>query len=202
MSIRQGARIGFSGAGATGKTHTAKFISETAPSSLNMELPLIKSASRIVYENNNLTEAKVTAMAPGDQLKLQTAIFQQKIINDQQFSYIADRTILDHYAYALAYCGNHMSDEMFMQFEEQVRSLMLSTYSHIYFFPWGYWFPEVEDGVRSTRKSWQSQIDAIMVGYIHRWNLPVVVVPQDRGEDYRNEFVLADLRGEHAQGKE
>jgi hypothetical protein len=190
------------GAGATGKSSTAKFISDSAPTSLNMELPLIKSASRCVYEANDLNENKVLLMSPEDQLKLQTAIFQQKIINDQQYSYIADRTILDHYAYCLAYCGSHMSNELFMQFEEQVRALMLSTYSHIYFFPWGYWEPAEEDGVRSNKKAWQSQIDAIMVGYIVRWNLPAVWVPQDRGEDYRNEFVLSHLRGEHIQGKE
>ena len=198
MSIRQGVRVGFCGAGGTGKTSTAKWVSETSTVSLQMNepLPLIKSASRSVYEANDLTEEKVAAMSPEDQLKLQMAIFSQKIMLDQKFSYIADRTILDHFAYCLAYCSNHMSNELFMQFEEQVRSLMLSTYSHLYFFPWGYWQAE-DDGVRSTKAAWQSQIDAILVGYVMRWNLPAVFVPQDRGEDYRNEFVLAHLRGEY-----
>jgi len=66
----------------------------------------------------------------------------------------------------------------------------------MYFFPWGYWEPEESDGVRSDLQSWQSQIDAIMVGYLVRWNLPAVWVPQTFGADYRNQFVLCDVRGE------
>lgn len=195
MSIRQGRRYAFLGAGATGKSKTAEYISEIAPSALGFELPMVKSASRLVYEANELTEDKVLAMLPEEQLELQTAIFNQKILNDQNYSFVADRTLLDHYAYCLAYCAGHMSNEIFLQFEEKVRVLMLASYTQIFYFPWGYWFPEKEDGVRSTKLAWQSQIDALMVGYIVRWNLPVIEVPQTLGPDYRNEFVLEAIRG-------
>ncbi|MCG7841036.1 MAG: hypothetical protein MIO87_03885, partial [Methanomassiliicoccales archaeon] len=46
------------------------------------------------------------------------------------------------------------------------------------------------DGVRSSVDAWQSQIDAIISGYIDRWNLPVYRVPQEYGEDHRNDYIL------------
>ena len=190
MSIHQGTRIAFMGAGGTGKTTSAQEIS------LALDLDQPKSASRQVYEENNLTEEKVLNMSGAEQLDLQTAIFKQKVENDQEFSYVTDRTILDHYAYCLAYCGGHMPNSVFRSYEEQTRVLMHSTYSHIFYFPWGY-FDAPADGVRSPIEAWQSQIDALLVGYVFRWGLPVITVPQTfGGEHERDNFILKHVRGE------
>ena len=183
MSIHQGLRIGFTGAGGTGKTTTAEAVSEA----LNLDCP--RSASRMVYEQHDLTEGKVRAMTEEDKLALQTEIFDQKAINDEAFSYVVDRTILDHYAYCLAYCGSAMPNAVFREYEERTRVLMKATYSHIFYLPWGYW-EAPSDGVRSSVDAWQSQIDAIISGYIDRWNLPVYRVPQEYGEDHRNDYIL------------
>lgn len=189
MSIHQGTRIAFMGAGGTGKTTSADEIS------LILELDNPRSASRIVYEQHGLTEEKVRVMTEAEKLALQTEIFDQKTINDEAYSYVTDRTILDHYAYCLAYCGSAMPNDTFRTYEERTRTLMLSTYSHIFYFPWGYW-EAPSDGVRSPVDSWQSQIDSILVGYIVRWKLPVIEVPQMDGENERDNFILKHVRGE------
>jgi hypothetical protein len=189
MSIRQGTRIAFTGAGGTGKTTSADYIA----TEFGLEQP--KSASRQVYEANGYTEAFVLSMSPEEKLDVQTKIFAQKVKNDQAFSYVTDRTLLDHYAYCLAYCGGYMDNQIFSAYEEQTRQAMLSTYSHIFYFPWGYW-EVADDGVRSSVDAWQSQIDALIVGYISRWQLPVTVVPQTDGEAARNEFIRMVLDGE------
>ncbi len=189
MSIRQGTRIAFTGAGGTGKTTSAHAVAN------EFILPLPVSASRFVYEAFSLTEEKVLAMTPEEQIQLQGEIFAQKIKIDQEFSYVSDRTILDHYAYCLAYCGAHMSNDQFEAYEEKTRTLMLSSYSHIFYFPWGYW-DAPSDGVRSDSYAWQSQIDSIIAGYILRWNLPVVEVPQSKGADERDEFIIRVINGE------
>lgn len=180
------------GAGGTGKTTSADFLAE------RLELPQPQSASRTIYERDGLTEAKVLDMDAEEQLILQTHIFAQKVWNDQEYSYVTDRTILDHYAYCLAYCGAHMNSDTFREYEEQTRTLMLSTYSHIFYFPWGYWHA-ADDGVRSASEAWQSQIDALLVGYIMRWNLPVIEVPQTLGEDYRNNFLFSKIELEEVK---
>ncbi len=188
MSIRQGVRIAFMGAGGTGKTTSAREIA----GALNLDRP--ESASREIYRENSLTEIAVLALSPEHKLDLQTHIFDRKVQNDQAYSYVTDRTILDHYAYCLAYCGGFMSDDLFEKYEEQTRSLMLSTYSHIFYFPWGYWEAD-GDEVRSSVRAWQSQIDSILVGYAMRWNLPVIEVPQMEGELFRSDFILSCIAG-------
>jgi hypothetical protein len=182
MSVRQGLRVGFCGAGGTGKTTTAQFIAK------ELELPILESTSRTIYKAEKLTESIVANMGDESKLELQRKIFKAKVKNDTKYSYVADRTLLDHWCYCLAYCGEFMPDELFEKMEEQVRIHMKAVYSHIFYFPWGYWQPE-SDGVRSELMAWQSQIDAIMVGYIVRWNIPIIEVPQTQGVDYRNEFI-------------
>jgi hypothetical protein len=110
-------------------------------------------------------------------------------IDDTNFSFVADRSLLDHWAYCLQYCAGFMTNEEFLAMENLVRKHMRSSYSHIFYFPFGYWFAE-GDGVRQDSYAWQSSIDAIIMGYIIRWNLPVFTVPQTDGENARNEFVL------------
>ncbi len=189
MSIRHGMRIAFTGAGGTGKTTSAVSLSN------DLDLPMMKSASRIVYEERELTEALVLNMGPEDQIDLQTDIFHQKVVNDREYSFVADRTVLDHYAYCLAYCGGHMNNATFQRFEEETRQAMLSNYSHVFYFPWGYW-NAAPDGVRSNVDAWQSQIDALITGYILRWNLPVIEVPQTLGETGRYDFIMQVINGE------
>jgi hypothetical protein len=184
MSIRQGLRIAFAGAGGTGKTTTAETISEA------LGLPLLVSAARQVYNDGSLTEDLVADFDAESRLELQIAIFDQKIVNDLGHEYVVDRTALDHFAYCLAYCGKDLSNKQFLHYEEKTRLAMLGTYSHIFYFPWGYFTPD-SDGVRSSNLAHQSQIDAIIVGYIQRWNLNVAEVPQTRGEDVRADFVLS-----------
>ena len=186
MNYRPGLRVAFCGAGGTGKTTTAKFIAE------QLGLPTFKSASRAVYEARDLTEDLVLKMTDQEKMLLQFDIFAAKESIDKNPSYVTDRTILDHYAYCLAYCGAFMDDNRFAEFEDLTRTLMRGTYTHIFYFPWGYWTAN-SDGVRQDRHSWQSMIDAIITGYIIRWNLPVIEVLQTDGQDARNKFVLDKL---------
>lgn len=187
MTIREGTKIAFIGAGATGKSLTAETLSP------ELGLPLMKSASRLVYENQHLTEEFVAEMADEDKWSLQADIFNQKISQDDStFSFVADRSLLDHWAYCLMYCAPFMSNEEFYEFETRVRKHMKSTYTHLFFFPWGY-FKGEPDGVRSERDAWQSAIDALLVGYLLRWQLPVTEVPQLYGPEHRLEFVKARI---------
>lgn len=184
MSIRQGTRIAFLGAGGTGKTTTAETVAEL------LELPLLVSAARKVYNDGSLSEDLVADFDAEKRLELQTAIFDQKIQNDLAYEYIVDRTALDHFAYCLVYCGKDLSNEQYLELEERTRLAMIGTYSHVFYFPFGYWTANA-DGVRSTSLAHQSQIDAIIVGYIQRWGLNVAEVPQTRGEDVRADFILS-----------
>ena len=180
-----GFRVGCMGAGCTGKSTTADYLVE------RFEFPRLHSSSRTLYEEEELTEDKVLDMDDDDRWELQGRIFDRKIdMDDNTPSFIADRTLLDHWAYCLMYCASNMTNAEFQKHETLVRKHMLSNYSVLFYFGWGYWDIDVEDqdGVRSTKDAWQSAIDSIIVGYCIKWNLPVVNLPQTMGKDYRNEF--------------
>jgi len=195
MSIHRGVRIGFTGAGGTGKTTSAEYIAK------ELNLPTFKSASRLVYESKGLTEEKVfNEFSNNQKLALQMEIFETKIKLDNAFSYVTDRTLLDHYAYCLAYCGGFMTNEQFQKFDEKVQIAMRSTYTHIFYFPWGFWFNPPDKGqgdrVRRDLMSWQSQIDSIILGHLNRWSIPAIVVPQTQGPEVRNKFIKKMILGE------
>ena len=180
------------GAGGTGKTTDAVVLAE------KFEAPLMKSTSRQVYEQLKITEDDVLKMSNEEKWKLQENIFSMKMLNDDQSSeFIADRTILDHWAYCLMYCGAFIPDNKFIEYESNVRKHMKGAYTHLFYYPWGYWTPtkEEQDGVRQTAMGWQSAIDAIITGYCVRWNLPVVEVPQLKGPEYRQTFIINNVMG-------
>lgn len=188
MNYRHGVRIGFTGAGGTGKTTTAQFISE------KLELPTFPSASRQVYIAESLSEDDVLKMTGEERWSLQQRIFQKKIELDQFNQFVTDRTLLDHLAYCLAYCAPYMRNDEFHKTEAMTRSHMKGAYTHVFYFPWGVW-QAPPDGVRQELQSWQSQIDAIILGYLARWDIPAFVVPQTQGADERNEWVLNRILG-------
>lgn len=190
--LRSGIKIGFTGAGGVGKTTDAKALSEL------LGIPMIKSASRSAYERLGISENDCLKMTDEEKWQLQHEIFNSKIeLDDSTFEFIADRTLLDHLAYCLMYCGAYIPEKEFYEFENRVRKHMKSTYSHIFYYPFGYWTPENEDGVRQTAPGWQSAIDAIIVGYCKRWTLPVYQVPQMQGKQFRQDFIKRYILGEN-----
>jgi predicted ATPase len=194
--MKRGLRVGFTGAGGTGKTTTIETLK--AKYSRYEDLTVLKSASRIVYEEQNLTETIVASLTPEGKLDLQSAIFNKKIVQDDaQLNFIADRTLLDHWAYCLMYCATYMPPEAYSSLEAVARKHTLATYSHVFYFPWGY-FEAPDDGVRSGSKAWQHAIDSVIVGHLVNWGIPAVEVPQSYGEDYRAEFVHNTIREEEA----
>lgn len=191
MAIRSGAKIAFMGAGATGKSTDAEVLAE------KLGIPLMKSASRQVYEQLKISEDDCLKMSNEERWEIQEKIFTIKELNDDQsFEFVADRTLLDHWAYCLMYCGAFMLNNEFLKFETNVRKHMRGTYTHLFYFPWGYWTPEKEDGIRQAAHGWQSAIDAIIAGYCMRWNLPVIQVPQIQGPEARQEFIVQSVLGE------
>lgn len=195
--MRRGLRIGFTGAGGTGKTSTAQALHELPE--LN-HLPLMKSASRAVYEAKEISEEIVASEYNAVQKwELQELIFGAKVRQDDlSMQFLADRTLLDHWAYCLMYCATDMPNERFIQYESLVRKHMLGAYSHIFYFPWGYFFA-APDGVRQDNKAWQYSIDSIIVARLHEWGIPVIEVPQTRGEDARADFIHGAIFNQSAQ---
>jgi len=190
MGVRNGFKIGLLGAGGVGKTTDAKVLAE------KLNILMMKSSSRIAYEQLKISEEDVNKMTSAEKWRLQEQIFKLKTTaDDQTYEFIADRTLLDHWAYCLMYCGAFLPNEKFTEFETTTRKHMRSTYTHLFYFPWGFWTAE-GDGVRQDHWAWQSAIDSILTGYCVRWNLPVIQVPQIQGMEARQDFIFKKIIGE------
>ncbi len=186
--MKRGIRIGLTGAGGVGKTKTITMLREMYP---EMEqLATFPSASRLVYEANDLSEAKVAAeYTPEQKWELQLKIFETKVkMDDSHMQFMTDRTLLDHWAYCLMYCAADMPDNVFMQYEALTRKHMLGAYSHIFYLPWGYWEAK-GDGVRQDKKAWQYMVDTLIMGRLISWGIPVIEAPQTQGPEFRAQFV-------------
>jgi hypothetical protein len=176
------------GAGGTGKTTTAEVVAK------HLNIVALKSASRTVYEREELTEELCAKLADEQKFELQFRIFAAKQEMDKtNYTFVADRTLLDHWAYCLLYCANFMPNKEFDKFEEGVRVHMLTQYTHLFYFPWGYWAPAA-DGVRSEVRAWQSAVDALIAGYIQRWRLPVKEAIQLDGREARARAIFNQIQ--------
>jgi hypothetical protein len=65
---------------------------------------------------------------------------------------------------------------------------MLAAYSHVVYFPWGFFFAK-PDGVRQDNKAWQYSIDSIILARLNAWGIPAIEAPQTRGPEYRVEYI-------------
>lgn len=180
-------KIAFCGAGGTGKT---KALQALVARPEFAEYPVLKSASRTVFEDTGMTEEKEKAMTAAELWAFQFQIFRLKQARDTEFpDFVADRTVLDHYAYCLVQAGGAMPDEDTLTMETTVKGLLLTNYTHIFYFPVAMnWKPE-PDGVRDDRLSYRMLIDSIITGYLAKWNIPHTEISEEWSPELRAEFI-------------
>lgn len=156
-------RIGFIGSGGTGKTTVAEKILEARP-----DFQLMPSAPRAVMAKRGLRDNMLRTLPPDVALDLQREIWRQKVKQEQEwkdYKYIADRTLLDHFAYVLYRAGHVIvTPEELREKEEAIRRDLL-TYDLVYFFPTGEFLPPRDD-FREHSAGYFHALDTIMRGLI------------------------------------
>lgn len=168
-------RVAFTGAGATGKTTLAMMVKE------QYDLPFITGVSRQCFQSLGLTEEAQYQMAPDQRLALQLKIFakyqEQKI---GLVSYVSDRTALDHYAHILYRGGDFLTSEQIEELEDRV---LRDLYQHhmIVFCPTGLIKP-LEDTFWDKTPANRVVIDALIRGFLERWNITHYVVSKGTAE--------------------
>ncbi len=100
-------RIAFCGAGGTGKT-TALNVLSSLPQF--RDHAVLKSASRTIFEQRGMSEHTEKHMTVEERWGFQGAIFNLKLYRDSEWrNFLADRTVLDHYAYCLVQAAGAMT---------------------------------------------------------------------------------------------
>lgn len=153
-------KIAFTGAGGTGKTTMAKYLSQ------KWDIPYVGSVSRLVMQEMGIeSEAAQNNMSDADLLVLQQAIAKKRIESlAAHESYVTDRCALDNYIYALRRCGGAMTEAHRKVWEE---GAVKDLYAHdlVFYTPVGL-FPTEHDGTRVTEIAHQYLMDTAMYGFL------------------------------------
>lgn len=178
-------RIGFTGAGGTGKTTVLNVLD------LNeyvRGLPRLSSPTRAVFARWGITEADQESMTPDDKLRLQMEIFSERVSAEERVgdTFLSDRTLLDNYAYCLFRNYERLDRHSLELLESQVQA-NLKLYTHIFYFP--ILFDPPSDGFRQVGFAYNRCIDSIIQSFLTRNRVASFVVPMGTPEE-RARFVL------------
>jgi len=163
-------RVGFCGAGDTGKTTTAVLVAD------ELGIPFLPSISRAVFADLGLTEADQVDMSDEDRWGLQCKILSAKRKQDSMHEPgVLDRTLLDHAAYCLYRCSGIISRDEYGRLIDEVGDNLRHHYDRVFYFPAGV-YPPVDDGFRQGGLAYQTAIDCLIRGMLSRFDLPHVIV--------------------------
>ena len=154
-------KIGFCGAGGTGKSSLAPELAK------RMDLPLIKSPSRAMFKKHKIeTEDAQNEMSSQDRWALQLDIF--KAIDEQyktEKEGVFERTHLDNFFYALHQCYEIM-DKNDVKFFARTTHLGLASLDYIIHTPlydWG----DISDGMRTASYASRTLADAFIRNFLN-----------------------------------
>lgn len=186
-------RIGFIGAGGTGKTTTAQLLENFIPEQL------FPGVARTVFKELGYTEADQRHMSKHDKWRLQKKIFDAKIQQDHDNpDGLFDRTLVDHIAYCLFRCDDAINDTT-------IKSMLIVTaenmakYDQLFYFPVYDWVPDA-DQLRETNLSYRMAIDFMVQGIIRNLGIPYFRVPNG-APDQRAQAVLKVIQDGRVVGE-
>jgi len=149
-------KIGFIGAGGTGKTSVARILH-------HLPEPFRPSIVRATMAAHGVTsEADQLGMSEEERWCLQRALIQAKRAQDEEFTYgLFDRTPIDHMGYIMHRCANVIPDK---EFEElwALYTDLTSRYDLLVYFPVYDWGVNHEDGFRQGNRSYRVKQHLLM----------------------------------------
>ena len=186
MDIKR--RIGFTGAGGTGKTTVLNALDRNE---FVKSLPRLSSPTRLVYARWGITEADQLHMTGDEKLRLQMEIFEERVRAEDNVgeTFLSDRTLLDNYAYCLFRNYEMIDRHSLDMLESQVRA-NLKLYTHIFYFP--ILFDPPSDGFRQTGYAYNRMIDSIIHAFLSRNGVAAYTVPMGSPEE-RAHFILSRI---------
>lgn len=180
-------KIGFTGAGGTGKSTVLEHLLSDAK--FTQCPPVLRSTTRQVYERWGIDEAAQERMTPEDRYRLQNDIFENRLANEQNYKdgFISDRTLLCNYAYCVFRNYTMIGNEEFAALEGKVAANLMA-YDVLIYFPM--YFTPAPDGMRQDGNAYNASIDGLIFRFLNKHSIPHTTLqmgsPQDRAEAVRD----------------
>ena len=163
-------KVAISGSAGTGKSLLAKQLS------FELGSPLIPEGIREYLLEHNLKDFK--GMSPRETMGMQWFILNRKIEEEKKLnSFVADRCTADNVAYALRWCGREIQDVPKAQMKHYINEAKehCKLYDAIFILPGGI-IPLENDGVRSSNENYHYEMECMIMGLLHKWDIPFYVV--------------------------
>lgn len=177
-------KVGFVGAGGTGKSSVANILAadKTVPEDFK------SSVVRDVFKQLGYTgEVDQFKMNDVDILHLQKKLLEAKYELDKNTKHgIFDRTPVDHLAYALYRCGNTLNDADLDWMRTQCWQFT-NKYDLLFFFPVYDWDVK-DDGFRQNNKAYRIATQTLMLGLLAEYNVTYYTMKDESIED-RAKFI-------------
>jgi hypothetical protein len=171
-------RVGFTGAGATGKSTVIREIALLSDCP-----PILTSVARGVFAERGLSsESQQDAMTPAERWDLQMEIFDRQFALERSCdSYVTERTSLCRLAYCVFRNGTAMSDGDWERLSGEVESDMRS-YDAVFYFPVAP-FNVVDDGFRQGGRAYNWCLDSMIRSFLIDREIPFVDVGRTSVEE-------------------
>lgn len=172
-------RIGFTGAGGTGKTATLEKIPYE-----KFGMTRLSSVARQVFVDFKIDSEDQEKALSGDEIfKLQKEIFTRKMEQEHsKGSFISDRTLLDTLVYILVKCNPAPAPNPIIEALEVLTKAALTRLDMVIFFPIEqFWRPD--DGMRDTSLSTALLVDATIRGLLVKFGCRYILVGPGSAKD-------------------
>ena len=164
-------RIGHVGTGGTGKTKLAMATADA------LDLQYRPSVVREVFGEFGWSEVDQRSATPEFCWRLQKEMFDRKLYQDKYYGkdVVFDRTPIDHLTYCIYRCEEALDEKTLKEIEELARVETLK-YDVVIYHPIPSWTGQA-DGLRENQYPYRAVIDAIMLGYLNRFEIPYIMPP-------------------------
>lgn len=187
-------KVGFVGAGGTGKSSVAKILAADITIPEEFRPSIVRDVFNRLGYGSEIDQFKMNDAAAWE---LQREILEEKFELDKTTaSGVFDRTPVDHMAYALYRCGNIIEDHELDWIQMSCWSYT-SKYDLLFFFPVYDW-EIADDGFRQNNKAYRIATQSIMLGLLTEYNAKYTVM-ENTEPGARAQIIKAKMDRERAR---
>ena len=173
-------KVGFTGTGGVGKTTVMQRVCESGKFAGHIQ-PLPSVMAEVIARHGIQSEQSLETFPPEKLRKFQLDGFFTRVNQENMWSkksYLADRTLLDHFAYIISWCGVAWVDDILSSSLLNQIHKSLGQYDAIFYFPMRV-FHNPSSEKRISRTLYHEMVDQVIYSFLKTHNITHFTVGTD-----------------------